>query len=298
MNIIREKYKAVRESLGISRILSTYTLASMVTFPEGDRFQININTYLRCLVSPNNPVGNVLILQGGVKHMNSNGYYVKTACSLLSKKLRVFIFEKLLPVNNSEFAHDVAGCLDFIRTEFPGPTCVIGYSMGGILLYSYLSMGYDQADLYIPTCCPIDLDQFEKAISSHALFKIIQNRAYRSYQVNGYEELLEFSGTSLEKNREFEKAFIQNLNNTSHKWTYKTIYILASDDPVTSPDDLKLLNNPPLTYWVKGGWHCCLDSICLSAALVNRYIEGYNEGLYYSPDEIPVNIFLNDIIGN
>lgn len=296
MHALYNKFHSVKESLAVSRIASTYAWSSIVKFPEGERFQVSMNTYVKCVSMPKNPIGNILIIQGGVRHMNSNSYYIRTACSFLSKYLRVFIFEMLKPVNNYEFGHEVANCLTLIKREFPGYTAIIGYSMGGILLYSYLSMGYDQADLYIPTCCPLDMEHFRETISIHPLFRYIQNKACQCYQVDGYEDLLEISGTSTEKHKEFEKTFIENLNRHADKWLPKTIYILSSDDPLTNIEDLELFKKPPLTYFIQNGWHCCLESILLSTTLANRFIKAKSEGAEVELDKLPSKLGAFDII--
>lgn len=291
-------FKSLKDSFAVSRILSTYTWSNIIKFPEGDRFQANINTFVKCLSMPENPIGNVLILQGGIKHMNSNSYYIRTACSLLSKTLRIFIFEKLLPLVNPEFAHDVADCLTLINREFPGPTCVIGYSMGGVLLYTYLSMGYDQADLYIPACNPLNMDRFFNVINNHYLFKMLQKKSCRSYQVDGYEDLLEISGTSLVENKEFEKHFIPNLNKNADKWVSKTIYVLSSDDPLTSLEDLDLLEQKPLTYFIKGGWHCCLESVLLTTTLASEFIKARSKGIQIQAEDLSTYYGISDVIKN
>lgn len=280
--------KSLRQSLAVGRILSAYTLSNIIHFPKGDRFQANINTFIRCLSMPENPIGNVLIIQGGARHMDSNSYYIRTACSFMSRKVRVFVFEKLLPVINFEFAHDISDCLKYIKKHFPGPTCVIGYSMGGILLWSYLALGYDQADLYIPSCCPLNLHSFSEIISTHPLFRLIQNKTYKCFQVDGYQQLLEFSGTTVEQHEEFMNKFIPMLNSQKDKWLNKVIYVLSEDDPVTKLEDLKLLEKGPLTYLVKGGWHCCLNSTFLTVLLASRFIESISNGESLKVEEIPI----------
>lgn len=263
---------SIKDLLGVSRVASAYALSNIVKFPEGERYQINTTTYLKCMSSPQNAIGNVLILQGGVLHFNSNSYYIKTTCSLLPNNLRVFVFEKIQPMCCYRFAHDVASCLTFIRREYPEPICVIGFSLGGVLLYTYLSLGYDQADLYLPVCCPLNLTNFRKVISQNFLFKILQKRAYDKYQVTTNEELLNIAGTSLEESLEFEESFIDNLNATKENWVAKTVYILSSDDPVTRVEDLELLEEKPLTYLINGSWHCDLESILLSVMLVGKFM--------------------------
>jgi hypothetical protein len=286
--------KNLKDAFQVSKILSTYTWSNVVTFPAGDRIQVNLTTFLKCLALPENPIANVLILQGGVKHMNSNSYYIRVACSFLPKSFRIFIFEKILPVCNPEFGHDVADCLSLIKREFSGPTCVIGFSMGSVLLYTYLSFGYDQADLYVPVCGPLDLDRFLNVISNHYLFKMLNNRTCRSYQVKDYEDLLEIAGTSVEENKEFERLFIYNLNRNADKWSSKTIYIISSEDPLTSLNDLDLLEQRPLTYYIKGGWHCCSESILLSVTLASEFLKNVNIKI----EDLNANYGVLDVIKN
>ena len=265
--------KSIKDIWGLNNIASTYVLSSIIKIPDGDRFQINMRTYLKCMCLPPDAIGNVLIIQGGVLHFDSKSYYVSTTCSLFQKNLRVFVYESLYPVCNHDFAHDIASCLTFIKREFVGKTCLIGYSMGGVLLYTYLSLGYDQADFYIPVCCPLDMDRFLNVISDHTLFKILQKRACDRYNVKTYEDLLLIAGTSLKENLEFNKSFIQNLNSNKDNWISKTVYILSSNDPITSLNDLELLEEKPLTYCIRGGWHCCLESILLTVTIASQFIE-------------------------
>jgi len=284
--------KSIKDIWGLNNIASTYILSSIIKIPDGDRFQINMRTFLKCVCLPPDAIGNVLIIQGGVLHFNSRSYYVKTTCSLLQKNLRVFVYESLYPVCNHDFAHDIASCLTFIKREFPGKICVIGFSLGGVFLYTYLSLGYDQADFYIPVCCPLDMDRFLNVISDHTLFKILQKRACDRYNVKTYEDLLLIAGSSKEESLEFNKSFIQNLNSNKDNWISKTVYILSSNDPITSLNDLELLEEKPLTYIIKKGWHCCGESILLTVMLISKFLQNTK----FSPEELSVDYGILDVI--
>lgn len=295
MDFIQKKIKACQEILSVSRILPTYLWSNVINLPEGRRYQVNLNTFVKCLALPKEAVGNVLILQGGVRHMNNNSYCIRIAGSLISRQIRLFIFEKLLPVCSFYDAHDVAMAIKFIRKEFPGPICVIGYSMGAVLLWSYLALGYNQAELYIPTCGPLDLDRFVKVITENKFFRLIQEKSCRYYGVNNREELLNYVGSSVEEQNKFQEKFIDNLNKYQENWLSKTVYIISSEDPISDIKDLNLLDKAPLTYVVKGGWHCCLDSIFLSVLLVNRFLKAYSQGMHLRPTEIKTDVSLTNI---
>jgi hypothetical protein len=284
---VKQGWKSFSEGAAANRIISTYLFSYMTSFPESERFQINVDTFLKCVARPAHPKGSVLILQGGIRHMDSNTYYVRTACSFIPADTRIFLYEKLLPMVNFEFAHDIAHCLDYIRLHFPGPVVVIGYSMGGVLLYNYLSLGYDQADLYLPVCCPLDLDGFHETIFNHTLFRFLQEKSYERYQVENHDQLLELAGTNQDQHQKFINEFIPGLNR-HQQWPDKTIYIVSSDDPIT-PDyrkDLERLQKPPLTYQIEGGWHCCLDSIFLSARLAGNYLRARHAGNHPQPADL------------
>lgn len=286
MELIR-RLSSMREDIGLLKVVSTYFWSNILTLPRGDRYQVNINTYLRCLSMPKEPIGTILILQGGARHMASNSYYIRTACLFIPTEIRIFLFEKLLPMVNFEFTHDLAEAISLLRKQFPGPLVIIGYSMGGMLLWSYLGQGYDQGDLYIPTCCPLDLNHFRETIKTHPIFKLEEKRTLRSYQVDDYEGLLKFAGTSSQEQRIYTDHFVEGLNQYRDNWLKKTIYLLSSEDPLTKISHLELLTEAPLTYVVKGGWHCCLDSIYLSVVLASNYLLARSQGVNLEPHEIP-----------
>ena len=297
-------YNQNKDLLSLSRLYSSYLLAQLVHIPEGKRHQININTFIRAVSMPKNPKGTILIIQGGARHMNNNSYYIRLATAMISQSegttpswknlaskngvvgyfwnssqfsgYRVFTFEKLGPMLNFEFAHDVEQALKFIRANYPGPVGVIGFSLGGVLLWTYLGLGYDSADVYIPVCCPLDLPRFFKIINEHGVFKLVQTRTCRAFNAKDHLELLKLAGSSEEKHQIFMDEFIPKLNATISKWHSKTIYVISSDDPITSLNDLKLLEKEPQMVIVKNGWHCCMDSIWQSIQILTEQLNKLN----------------------
>jgi len=277
---LRQNWQSFREFMGLTRIISTYVLSHIVTFPKGDFYQVGMDTFIECLAMPENPVGNILIIQGGTKHMDPDSYYVRTAGVLMKGNARVFLFEKCRPVINFNFGHDIADVLKFIKEKYPGPTTVIGYSMGGILLLSYLALGYNQADLYIPTCCALDLRDFSNAISSNWLFRFVEERECKMFGVKNKHELYKMAGTSTEETEKFMDTFMDRLNKYKENWVDKTIYVIGSDDPISADYQkwLDSLEKSPLTYVVEGGWHCCLNTVFLTIELACNYIKDLHEG--------------------
>ena len=275
METIKKTWNNFRDTLGVFKIASTYMLSNIIKYPEAERYRINSDTYVRLVSNPENAIGNIFIIQGGLKHTDTNSYYIKTSLMFMSRNVRVFLFEKHTPVANLEISHDIAKCVDYVKEHFDGPICLIGYSMGGILLWNYLGLGYDQADLYVPLCCPLDMYNFYETIDNNAVFRYIKRTGYKHFDVISDEQLLEKSGTTYEKHKQCMDNFIPQLNRHRKKWFHKTIYVVSSDDPITKnfEEERKMLKRRPLTYVVQNGWHCCLDSILLGNIITCNYLK-------------------------
>lgn len=281
--------------MDVRYILPTYVFSYMVDLPDGVRYQVNEDTYVRLISNPNNKnrcIGNILILQGGIKHMNSKTYYVRTASILMaSYNVRIFVFEKLLPVANPNFGHDVAKALKYIKRNFGGRIAVIGYSMGGVLLFNYLSKGYDHADFYVPTCCTLNMKNFNQTLSAHAIFDSLHKNTIISCGASSQEDLLRLSGCTPKDYQKFADTLIPRLKATQKHWKDKLIYVISSLDPLTQDYQqcIDQFDTPPFVYIVQGGWHCCLDSIYLSAKLACNYLLQRDKGIRPKLDEIPTN---------
>ena len=265
--------KKVLELSELRNVFWTYLLTQGIELPSSSLFQVNLDTFLKLLFDPCDAVGNILIIQGGTRHMNKDSYYIKTASLFLSRKIRLFIFEKYAPVINHRYAHDVSDCIKYIKEKYEGPVVVIGYSMGGMLLLSYLAHGFDDADMYIPTCCSFDFHGFRSRIENNTLFALLQAKDYEAFGVANYEELLELADTQCAEQHIFMDQAITKFNQHSKNWAHKTIYVVAENDPLTKDheDTISLLQDPPLRYVVKQGWHCCLSSVHLTAILAYNY---------------------------
>lgn len=262
-----------------------YTIfrSAFLCTPVGSKYQINDDSYINCINHSPNAIGNVLIIPGGGGMMDSYPYYIKLTRQYLMKQVRLFVFEKRVPVANIAVIHDIQDAARFIREHFGGPIVLVGYSVGGIVLYAYLAFGYDAFDLYIPVCCSVDTLRFEQSILNNAVFKNVITDACKSFKVNNLRELIALGGCIVTHDK-YLVMLVRRLNDKN--WTHKVYYILSSDDPLTHPphECCACLKNKPHTHIVRGGWHCCMKTICLTATVANKYICARDDGIILSPE--------------
>ena len=102
---LRDKYEYFKEMFCITRLISPLILTSGIRIPSGDLHQIGPDAFVRCIANPKNPIGNIFIVQGGARHLDAYAYYVKVTSYYVRKNMRVFVYLKLNPVVNFEYAH-------------------------------------------------------------------------------------------------------------------------------------------------------------------------------------------------
>jgi len=267
-------------------ILFTYFIGNnLCKITPYKRYQISKDSFIHHIIKPSNPVGNILLLQGGIGNMDLNSYYFKLFLTFLHQNCNVFVFEKFIPILGPHNSHLIHLCLQHIKTNFHGPITVVGFSAGGILLFNYLSLNYDDADLYIPLCCPVDVSNLKSVFQDHPVFRKIIKSAYNKYQVDDFTNLLLISGSN---ESDFNDSIANQINrlNYSTSWIDKTIYILGENDPLTHPcnHQINCLSKKPVTYIVDKGWHCCLDTIRLASHINNNFFQKYSRNsIKFSP---------------
>lgn len=224
---------------------------------------INDLIYLSMIAEPNDPKGTVLVLQGGVGDPSLNSHYLIQTNKRLGYDYRIFVFQKKGPIISLKDSENLHDSLTYIKSRYQGKVYVIGYSAGGVLLYTYLSRGYNDADIYIPVCCPINLTRFDKIIKEHFIFNMLSQQIYRQYNVRTHEEFLKTQGICLSRYHQYIDKHFDLLNETSKNWADQTYYVIGDGDPLTHPLEWNygsLRYNPHLLL-VKGGWHCCSRTV-------------------------------------
>ena len=159
------------------------------------RYQIKDNLYLRFLYNKEKVKGTVLIFRGGCHYFDDDiPHYVKILYHNLPD-IRLVMFEKFTPVVNLNDWSQISEAIKFLRNNYPDQKIyLLGFSMGGIFVYNYLSNGADEADGYISVSSPLNMDYFGIAVNNNFLYKRIQTQIYRESGVDNMEEFVELYG--------------------------------------------------------------------------------------------------------
>ena len=273
--------KSIRDFSELGNILPTFVAAKFICLTGTSLFQVNMNTFVRLLHVGTEATDNILIIQGGIFHNGKQSFYLKSVSYYFPETVRIFLFEKINPLVDIYCAEDFVQTTEFIRQNYSGRLVVIGYSMGGVLLSSYLAQKYRarHADLFILCCNSFDFKEFREVIDTHSLFNWIQKKDLRAFGVKTVEELMEKECIDYQEQQDFMNNLIEHLNETSKYWHSKTLYIVAEKDPITCnfKKTLEAFQQKPHTINVKGGWHCCSATVYSSFSLACSFLNLSNK---------------------
>jgi len=255
----------------IIRATSGIVLTKFVYLPKEERLQLDTDLYIRKVQDPKDVVGTVLIIRGGAFHLNKEGHYVKLACRFLPNH-RIYFFEKFRPLVSFK-PEEVGKAIRYIRKLHPGLVIVLGFSMGGILTWSYLGKGYHEADLYVPVSAPINLPKFNQEIHKHPVYERLYKRTLDKLQVKDEAGLLAKVGSSLEEHQRAINDFLPNLQKTQSIWQNYCYPVSGTEDTLLEgyPDDLKTFQEDPNAILVEGGTHCCIDVIWYACLVIQIF---------------------------
>jgi pimeloyl-ACP methyl ester carboxylesterase len=264
-------WKDLREML---RALSGILITKTMDFSSAETTQLSPDVFIQKIQDPPNPEGTVFVIRGGTYHMGKEGFYVRLSCAFLPR-YRIFFFEKMRPMVNFDFADDVSMVLRYLRGKYSEPLAVMGFSMGGILTWSYLGRGYDDADLYVPISAPIDIDYFREEIHRHVLFRTMHKNTLKAFQVSDEEGLMKLAGCTPEIRDKTIQNWFPALSQTQDRWHEKTLSVSGDQDTLMEhySTDLQKFNRPPHSLIVKGGSHCCMDVIWYACLVVKTYCQ-------------------------
>lgn len=265
-------WKDIRE---IFRAIHAISLSNFVFLHRQERIQIEPGTFLRKLQEPENPSGTVVMLRGGIFHYQEEGHSVKLACSFLPRH-RVYFFEKLSPAVGPFMGEDVEKVLRHLRDLHSGKLIVLGFSMGGVLTWSYLATGKNEADLYVPVSSPINLVRFNQELHRHPIYENLYQQSLRKLNVKTSEELFEKIGFSKEDNEQhlnIFKNFMERLQETQSIWQDYCYPVNGDQDTLLKgyQEDLKVFQEKPNALIVKGGTHCCIDVIWYACLIIRNF---------------------------
>lgn len=276
------------------RHLQVSLFGSLCDFPVL-RFQIDEDLYIRLLKDPIDAKCNVILLRGGVFHMSGDASYVKMAVYNFDN-CRVFQMEKYSPLLNYSYAAELSKLIKFVKKNYPGqPVYVMGFSMGGIFILSYLAMGFDEADGYITISAPINFDYFQSVINDHFFYVMHQKKITKMYNKDTIEDVIELFGGDKYFNAEFMQSFTDKLKKHHANFYHKYISIVGTKDRLakTFLQDCKDFQFPLATIEVEGGTHCCTETILYACACMNSWANDSQVHSYKTINDVANNYTLN-----
>lgn len=242
------------------RIFSTNFIGDLLEF-DTIRLQLDQDVYLRLLSQPENPDYNVIIFRGGCSYFgNKIGYYSKILCAL-SSNIRFFQFEKMAPAVNFNMTDDIDKVITYVKKNYSGKIILVGFSMGGIVIMSYLASGKDNADGYLTVCSPINLKYFVEQVNSNYIYKNVQQQTCIDYGVENVDDLYLKANT----NRKEIESYIENFGEklSAIKIFEKVGCIIGAEDllTLTFENDANELKLPITILKISGATHCCISCV-------------------------------------
>jgi hypothetical protein len=232
------------------------------------------------ICSPPKPTCTILLIRGGATNSDTPSY-VRITAALVSNTFttkesnyRIYLFKLNVTCMSHKIGHHINDGIKYIKSKHKEPLIAVGFSLGGVSLLSYLAFGYDDADYYILTCSPLNINHFmDVTVNKYVLFKFLKQGAYSYYNVSTDEEFLKLSNTTVEEETSFYDKLLDTINKP--KILRKIIYIIGDGDPTTLgyEEDIKQFKIRPKTIIVKQGYHCCMNVIICVSEIITRYAD-------------------------
>jgi hypothetical protein len=268
--------KRLKEFSELQNIICPYLTTQWVSLKTIKLIQVNMTTFIRIIQEPDfvqdqseTDCDNLLIIQGGIRHMSKQSYYLKHSSSYYEPHLRVFVFEQFNPLIDFSSTEDLKDVFRYIRAHYRGNLVAIGFSMGGLLLSTYLAKTQEieeDPSLFITCCNSFDFTHFKEVLNNNALFSWIQRRDLAAFGVESYEEL-KIKYEMSEEQEAYMTSLHDHMNQNRERWRDRLLWVLGEKDPLTInyKKQLKRFEKPPYTVCCRNGWHCC--SYCISTAV-------------------------------
>ena len=252
----------VIECLKVAKLFPYSLYGIALTLPNEDEYKVNERTSLRCVQWTGSNT-NVIVLKGGIDS-DVNTYYIKLL-AYLSKKSNIFAVQKDLLFDKYHI-EDIHECVQFLKGKFGGKVALVGFSVGGFVLFNYISSRYNDVDRYIPICCTFDMRLFKRVVKENLVFRTMSRRQLKKYSctIDDFDYVVGY-----DLNR-CSDCILESLNE-SDWWQEKTYYIYSKDDPFTRDNDsmLNRFNILPHIH-VTDDWHCGLKSITKCVELIDE----------------------------
>lgn len=249
-------------------------IISRTIYLDTIRYQVNKNLYLRYLNCDCDEQSKyvILILKGGCNNFEDEiPHYVKIFKYHLNN-VKMYLIENINPIIGINESKNITDSIKYLRVKEQNKKIyLIGFSMGGILIYQYLSHGHDDADLYLTVSSPINMEYFLDMINNSILYKILQRRTYIENGVNNLDDFLKIYNIDHDQYLNEIKYIKNNFTKILHNETKKKIITIIGNRDLlmeTFMNDTKDININKII--VDGGYHCCYETIISTSLLIKN----------------------------
>lgn len=254
--------KTVHEIKALGRCVFPYIVGSFVKINER-KYPCGDGLYISQISDGSGP--NLLLLPGGCIHQSVDHYYLKLV-KFLHPDARVFVLQRKRPLLSYQQAEDISPAISYIKQNYSGPVYLVGFSMGGVCLMSYLLLGRDEADAYFAISAPLELETFLPRVQESRYFSRLIREACEQYGQKSFEDLCRYHGVDPQEQEEYCRQFYSRLVASQPAWNHKFTLIIGKED-IALPDPretARLLNGfsqPLKVIYIDHASHCCMKCL-------------------------------------
>lgn len=230
---------------------------------------IDDTTTLHCFREIENAAYNCIIFRGGPEHGNDCPYYVRLFISKC-KLANIYLVESSVPLINLKNVSQIENVCAYCRKRNNLPLILLGYSLGGVYILSYLAQGGNAADRYLTVCSPVDMNHFFHAIGSMSVYRLMMVSAVKKHGVNNIRTLFERYGCNCEEQIIYMNTFEECLMKNVDYWKERLMCFVGGEDYLTKSERSRMLFERIKTIIIPKSYHCDYD-VCTH---VGRYCNG------------------------
>jgi len=283
-----------------TRICIDYMVGLTIVSSDVIRHGITNTCFLRTIKYDIKHKHNILIIQGGIHHFsNQTPHYIKLFASLPINS-NIFHLERSdACVHIQNQCSDISSAINYINQHFNNnitsnivvnnnnvnddnyPLTVIGFSMGGACLLSYIASctcnNINNNNIinknvnYITVCSPLNFKHLFNIVNKEPLFKWLYQNQLKQYAVSDMNKLCQRYNTTVDYVVDEYKSRLKSLN-VEHD---KLICLVGNQDVITMSikSDIQELQFKYQIVNMTHATHCCDTAIHTLHKIVSKHVD-------------------------